>query len=762
MTITDSGWRDEYSAWFGAIYITGPQAEQKSDLCAFVFDYHVSTSEISDRIKLCLQRGVISQSTYIYVLMDTDQVFDSKPTEIIGLTVHLRSKQQLLLSSGNLRPYARSILDRFRKETVGGTDRTLENTFVQPRVRRGDETESRSLASVLTEWSSTGGRRQLAIVGEFGQGKSTAMLQLCVELADKFLRAEATSARVPLLIELRGRSPSEMSPSEFLHNWGQRYSLSGQFLMNMIMAGQALLIFEGFDELRNAGREYNRHEHFNALWQLAYPGTKVIFTGRPNFFLDDTERNRTLRVDQGRGAGGSAYTEVWRLEFLSKDEIAHALRTFSPEIRRGIGDAISADTDFFDIASRPSMLPVIATIWSDIEELARISGRLSNAVLVERYLETIYERKEEEIRRDQQRLGHPQDASYLILPRAVKEFFTLGVVFWMVGNNYRNTIERREFNRVVSQLYDHVHVVFQSAAAAPYLAGEMRRFQERFDNEPRSEVVERIATEVATTGLFTPDPAGRLSALRLPHKQYYEHLISKLVWQLTEYEDATACKAIRTLRTREKGPWRLLWSEDNAASFFADLLPYDRFSSLFTIPFIHRISFYVGANVYASILRVLDFFRIRPSSVARGRLAVPFSVVFGVAIVSCFVASFLAWVTLGMFSDYLRGFGSLTFLVFLLMVFLVFSRLTTAERGMVALLFIWNLLYLFRFRGLRRPRPANRPPRLFRHKLLRWWFRDIDQMRKMVDAEIVSREVRAVGMNREVSPYLLERHKPPA
>ena len=127
------------------------------------------------------------------------------------------------------------------------------------------------------------------------------MLSLCVKWAKAYLTTGASDERIPLLIELRGQNPGESDPLTFLSGWGSRYGLPPQQLMNLIQAGEAILIFEGFDELRHAGRAYDRHEHFNALWRLAYPGTKVIFTGRPNFFLDEAEKNRTLRTDEAGG-----------------------------------------------------------------------------------------------------------------------------------------------------------------------------------------------------------------------------------------------------------------------------------------------------------------------------------------------------------------------------------------------------------------------------------------------------------------------------
>ena len=176
--------------------------------------------------------------------------------------------------------------------------------------------------------------------------------------------------------------------------------------------------------MRNAGREYDRHEHFNALWRMAFPGTKLIFTGRPNFFLDEKEKNRTLRSDENNGAAGNVFTEVWELDRLTDPEVEIVASGYGTKLGQSIMQTARAHPAFFEIISRPSMLPVVATIWPAIEELQRQGHDVTSAILIERYLKAIYHRKEQEIENDKRIAGAPDDASYLLLPLEVREVFT--------------------------------------------------------------------------------------------------------------------------------------------------------------------------------------------------------------------------------------------------------------------------------------------------------------------------------------------------
>src|SRR6266446_1777495 len=244
------------------------------------------------------------------------------------------------------------------------------------------------------------------------------MLEFCVQWARRYIKDNQSAERIPLLIELRGQNPAEVDSLDFLSPWAGRYGIDPRQVYNLIKSGEAIVIFEGFDELRNAGRAYDRHEHFNALWLMTFPGAKLIFTGRPNFFLDEKEKNRTLRSD---GVAGSAFTQVWELDRLTEEEIKKASMGFDQAFSQSLMAAVQTHPAFLDIVSRPSMLPVVATIWPTIESHQTQGYDLTSAILLEYYIEANYRRKTEEIEIDRLTAGAPEDASYLLLPRQGRE-----------------------------------------------------------------------------------------------------------------------------------------------------------------------------------------------------------------------------------------------------------------------------------------------------------------------------------------------------
>ena len=214
----------------------------------------------------------------------------------------------MILKSLDLAAYCRDLVRRFEVDTVPGTDFTLKNCFVPLRMYKIDGEnifeETVGVIETIDQWLAKAGNYHLSIVGEYGQGKSTALLAYCARWARAHLEGEESGCRIPLLIELRGRSPSRQGPAEFLNEWGMRHDLNGEALYNLVRAGGALLVFEGFDEIQDAGRRWDRFRQFDALWHFAFPSAKIIFTGRPNFFLDDAETLKLLRIDRASVVAG--------------------------------------------------------------------------------------------------------------------------------------------------------------------------------------------------------------------------------------------------------------------------------------------------------------------------------------------------------------------------------------------------------------------------------------------------------------------------
>ncbi|MDE0211271.1 MAG: hypothetical protein OXJ64_15480, partial [Boseongicola sp.] len=543
-------------------------------LCLLVFDGPPTEEEVRLRLESAERVFTNIANVHFHGVYPATEGPEIGPSQVTcnGVCVRLASSRNLVFESLDLRHYAREILRRFQQTKAGGTEATLSSSYVEldASSQRGPE-ETRALSNVLEEWETESSSRHLAITGEFGQGKSTAMLKYCADWAEDFLGNKNYNRRVPLLVELRGHSPSETDPLSFISAWSARYGLLGEQVLNLIKSGEAVVVFEGFDELRNSGRAYDRHQHFNALWRFAYPNTKIVFTGRPNFFLDQHEQNRTLRSSQTEGAVGEAFTETWRLERLNERQINDACREFSPTVRTGIQEAIASNPDFLEIKSRPSMLPVVATIWGEIEDLRQSGSDITGALLVERYLQAIYMRKEKELEQDRVSHDAPSGSRYLVLPKPVREFLTVSVAWRMSGLDGKNTISRNDIRSMVGEMYEELFTLKRSASVSPEVAEGLAQFEERLSDDTFADRVETITSEICSAGLLVPDPAGGATNLRFPHKQFYEYLICKGFCVIRHLQDSPIATLLLK-SSSQKEPFARLWREQNAVIYLTECI----------------------------------------------------------------------------------------------------------------------------------------------------------------------------------------------
>ncbi len=568
--LPSDGWRDEGSMWTGTL--SKLHGEEPLTVVAFVFNTPPDKADIEQRIaEALLYRKDPKQISIFALYISSEEEKDHILKQTIsGFSVTILSSYKMIIIGLDLSHYAREIIRTFESTRIGDTNVTLKTSYVDPNIIVEKGEQPTSLLNQLSIWEKEDTNAHVVLTGEYGQGKSTSLLKFCYDWAQNFIKTGEVLGRVPLLIELRGRNPSEQDPLSFLSSWCVRYRLIPQSVLNLVRSGNAIVIFEGFDELRNSGRAYYRHQHFNALWKFAYPGTKIIFTGRPNFFLDQEEANRTLRSQETRAAVGDAFTKVWQLARLSAEQISEACRSYDESISTGITDSVKDNKAFFDIVSRPSMIPVVATIWNEIE-LLRISGKaLTSAILIEKYVQSVFSRKEAELERDRVVFDAPTGARYLILPRQLRELLTICVAWRMSGLGAKNTIPRSEVVDMVRDVYDTVMATAKSAESSPEVTEAIVEFENRYIEENQVERVEAIAGEICSAGLLVPDPAGGATNLSFPHKQFFEFLVAKAI----TIQTAGICGGASNILKKSSlpiGVFSRLYREKNTISYLAEI-----------------------------------------------------------------------------------------------------------------------------------------------------------------------------------------------
>jgi hypothetical protein len=381
-----------------------------------------------------------------------------------------------------------------------------------------------SVEEYIFRWIDEPGQKQIALLGDYGQGKSTTTLMLTYHLL--FQQSEMPN-RIPILIELRGKSPKTLQPLELLGAWASQYCrIDPKVLIQLHYAGRLLLIFEGFDEMAMVSNAEMRMGHFKRLWEFCHPGAKILITGRPNFFLDDIEKQNALGIYEPRGNG--PYSKAIKLEPFTSKQIKMALRNHSELVREQICDLASRNSRFMEIVARPSLLHIVADLWEK-EKLSEKTHALNSAAVMKLFVDRSYRRqgrKEGDNRR------------FMALNSSERDYFMQGVASYMAAERLNNQITSESLNSLIERL---IEVIPDSVSTdIPITLGEERRPLSERLQEPLD--YEDVKTDVRTCGLLVDDPATP-NAFKFGHKSFMEYLFSSTIFDHLNFSGSSTEKS---------------------------------------------------------------------------------------------------------------------------------------------------------------------------------------------------------------------------
>lgn len=426
--------------------------------------------------------------------------------------------------------YFYDLRKRVETDTLTGSNLTLNDVYTISRFKLDKEgVVQPDLEKYLNDWLDESSRRQIALLGEYGQGKSTASLMLSYRLMQR-CQQNIRSARIPIMFELRGKSPRTLREDELLSTWAGRYGIDTRALMKLLIAGRILLIFEGFDEVDLSGDVDARIEHFKVMWGLCYPKAKILVTGRPNYFLDDVELKAALGIQDP--SLERPYCQAMFLAPFGMNEISNSLRKLDPDTRKGIMDLAHANERFNDIVSRPSLLHVVGTLWHR-ENLAQYGDRISSALIMDLFVRNSLERQASKAQKYDftPPMGGNAKPSFMALNTHERAYFMEGIAVYMLINQLPNQISAKQLESAVRLLIDAIPESVTLKADAQ--SGESRKpLRQRYDLKNKPEEVQTILTDVRACGLLVPD-LSRSGSFKFGHKSFMEFLAGKAFAQWT-------------------------------------------------------------------------------------------------------------------------------------------------------------------------------------------------------------------------------------
>lgn len=241
-----------------------------------------------------------------------------------------------------------------------------EVTFVKEQL--GD------LDSYVNKWLVDRSPRHLALLGEFGSGKTWFSRKFAKTCLDRYLE-NPDSNRLPVFISLRDYAKSysiKQLITDLLVN-EYEFQLQGGFEMfeELNNQGKFILIFDGFDEMAQKVDYSVVADNFREIGKVASPASKVLLTCRTTYFRYEIESQRILGGKEKTASTlptAQSGFEIIQIEELDDEQILEVMskRIGDHSIASEYWEKLKPIYDIPSLAHKPVLIPMLIEIMPSI------------------------------------------------------------------------------------------------------------------------------------------------------------------------------------------------------------------------------------------------------------------------------------------------------------------------------------------------------------------------------------------------------------
>ncbi|MFA0709908.1 hypothetical protein AB4615_00590 [Vibrio splendidus] len=490
----DENYNQEYKCWIGSDHNTG----FVSILSCHHHKPEVDFLEKLEKYSKDVMKHKNADSYEIVIILKGNSVIDNKNTKI-----KYTNEEELLSELIDFSDYFSEIIYRVERESLIDSTLTISSLYTPSSFsfKERGATQGINIEEYLSQWLFDNNSPQVALMGDYGLGKSTASLMLTYNL----IKNKDNASRIPILIELRGQSLRTMTKEEILAVWSSRYGIDSRALLQLHIAGQLLMIFEGFDEIELSGDTEARMSHFRSIWKLNYEKSKIIITGRRNFFRNRNELYRAF--------GQKNDTSLLYLSAFNDEQIKKSLSCFPKNVQSEIIELSEKDSKFKEVISRPSLLYIVAILWFK-ENLSKLDS-ISSAKVIDIFIKQTLKRQQDK---------HDERA-FMILNSAERHYFMMGIASYMASKSSPNQIDSGSLDKAVELLVESIPESVSNMVST--VSGEVSfplRSNERLDwAEKKDDILHKIKNDVRSCGLLISD-LSKDNNFKFSHKSYMELL----------------------------------------------------------------------------------------------------------------------------------------------------------------------------------------------------------------------------------------------
>ena len=208
--VDDSAWVEDSKCWYG----------QDSPLMLPLLIVCALNEQEPDRNRLRAQISHHSPKKNLKLILVFERLCDKRVVEAefssLVRDVIVYSFNELVEAMLPLARYKQAIAREFCQKKLATSEVTISETIVDTRVQAmavlqngqlSNTTDSISFRDYFQCWISRNDSQHIALLGDYGQGKSTAALELTYRILHEQMPYNEVAKRIPLLIRLTGVSP---------------------------------------------------------------------------------------------------------------------------------------------------------------------------------------------------------------------------------------------------------------------------------------------------------------------------------------------------------------------------------------------------------------------------------------------------------------------------------------------------------------------------------------------------------------------------
>lgn len=270
-----------------------------------------------------------------------------------------------------------------------------------------DENSEELLAYSVDDFLNMYDENAFLILGDYGCGKTSFLLNLAYRLSEDFLSGEGEF--IPLFIPLKDYAKSINFDNLFLNlfiNKCHMSNISIDAFKMLLKYKKFVILFDGFDEVAKRVNYDVKFEIFNEICRYCIGNTKVIITCRPNYFQEKREYKNLIEsahLQFEPNASNNAKFEETYIAELNPKQIEQYIESFEEELAKkdlkpsDLQYLIGNTHDLIDLSKRPFLLNIIVQTLPQLVKEFNSEGKgelkINAASLYKRYTEIWLDRE---------------------------------------------------------------------------------------------------------------------------------------------------------------------------------------------------------------------------------------------------------------------------------------------------------------------------------------------------------------------------------